>query len=115
MKFALACVGLFGPRLPVTGAGLVAGYSMLSADYFVRGMDNITGRHMEQAAQHIWPQHRRSGGNRKRVWGIQWYRRGGGARSYSATGWFGGAEQRNGLIKINSGNGNGAPLIYFAR
>ncbi len=30
---------------------LVVGYSLLSADYFIRGMDNITALHMERAAQ----------------------------------------------------------------
>ncbi|MCB1697360.1 MAG: HAMP domain-containing histidine kinase [Halioglobus sp.] len=51
MKFALSLRWFVGLAFLLLALALVAGYSMLSADYFVRGMDNITGRHMEQAAQ----------------------------------------------------------------
>lgn len=38
--------------LLATGMVLVAGYSLLSADYFVRGMDSIMSAWLEEAAEH---------------------------------------------------------------
>ena len=52
MKFALSLRWFVGLAFLLLALALVAGYSMLSADYFIRGMDNITGLHMERAAQH---------------------------------------------------------------
>ena len=52
MKFAISLRWFVGLAFLLLALALVAGYSMLSVDYFIRGMDNITGLHMERAAQH---------------------------------------------------------------
>jgi signal transduction histidine kinase len=51
MRFALSLRWFVGLTFLLLALTLVAGYSMLSADYFIRGMDNITALQMERAAQ----------------------------------------------------------------
>ena len=51
MKFALSLRWFVGLAFLFLALALVAGYTLLSADYFMRGMDNITALHMERAAQ----------------------------------------------------------------
>lgn len=51
MRFALSLRWFVWLTFLLLTLTLVAGYSMLSADYFIRGMDNITALQMERAAQ----------------------------------------------------------------
>lgn len=51
MRFVLSLRWFLGLTFLLLALSLVAGYSMLSADYFLRGMDNITALQMEKAAQ----------------------------------------------------------------
>jgi signal transduction histidine kinase len=51
MKFALSLRWFVGLAFLFLALALVAGYTLLSADYFIRGMDNITTVHMERTAQ----------------------------------------------------------------
>lgn len=51
MRFALSLRLFLWLTFLLLTLTLVVGYSMLSADYFIRGMDNITARQMERAAQ----------------------------------------------------------------
>jgi signal transduction histidine kinase len=51
MRFALSLRWFVWLTFLLLMLTLVAGYSMLSADYFIRGMDNITALQMERAAQ----------------------------------------------------------------
>ncbi len=52
MRFALSLRWSVGLTFLILALTLVVGYSMLSADYFIRGMDNIHALQMEKAAQH---------------------------------------------------------------
>ena len=52
MRLPFSLRWLVGLTFLLLGLALVAGYSILSQNYFIRGMDNVLALHMERAAQY---------------------------------------------------------------